>query len=121
MLFQINKSIRMFQFPFSLKLQVGFYGRVFFCEKEFFHSLTVALGDVVALEFLPPGTAAWLCTKDKYNLQMFSYVCQAETNAQYRTECLLLLLPATILPNALLCAVLSLSWINTFIILLNLS
>jgi hypothetical protein len=44
--------------------------------------ITVALGDVVALEFLPPGTAAWFCTKDKYNLPMFSYVCQAETKAQ---------------------------------------
>jgi hypothetical protein len=43
---------------------------------------TVALGDVVALEFLPPGTAAWLCTKDKYNLPMFSDVFQAETKAQ---------------------------------------
>jgi hypothetical protein len=44
--------------------------------------LTVALGDVVEFEKLPPGTAAWLCTKDKYNLPMFSYVCQAETKAQ---------------------------------------
>ena len=33
-----------------------------------------ALGDVVALEFHQPGTAAWLCTKDKYNLPMFSDV-----------------------------------------------
>jgi hypothetical protein len=48
---------------------------------------TVALGDVVALEFLPPGTDAWLCTKDKYNLPMFSDVCQAETKAQQRTKC----------------------------------
>jgi hypothetical protein len=44
--------------------------------------ITVALGDVVEFEILPPGTAAWLCTKDKYNLPMFSYVCQAETKAQ---------------------------------------
>jgi hypothetical protein len=29
-----------------------------------------------------PVTAAWLCTKDKYNLPMFSDVCQAETKAQ---------------------------------------
>jgi hypothetical protein len=29
-----------------------------------------------------PGTAAWLCTKDKYNLPMFSDVCQAETKAE---------------------------------------
>jgi hypothetical protein len=43
---------------------------------------TVALGDVVEFEKLLPGTAAWLCTKDKYNLPMFSYVCQAETKAQ---------------------------------------
>jgi hypothetical protein len=43
---------------------------------------TVALGDVVEFEILPPGTAAWFCTKDKYNLPMFSYVCQAETKAQ---------------------------------------
>jgi hypothetical protein len=43
---------------------------------------TVALGDVVEFEILPPGTAAWLCTKDKYNLPMFSDVCQAETKAQ---------------------------------------
>jgi hypothetical protein len=43
---------------------------------------TVALGDVVEFEKLPPGTAAWLCTKDKYNLPMFSNVCQAETKAQ---------------------------------------
>jgi hypothetical protein len=68
--------------------------------------VTVALGDVVALEFLPPGTAAWLCTKDKYNLPMFSYVCQAETKAQQRIQCLLLLTEATILPNAMLAAVL---------------
>jgi hypothetical protein len=44
--------------------------------------LTVALGDVVEFEILPPGTAAWLCTKDKNNLPMFSDVCQAETQAQ---------------------------------------
>jgi hypothetical protein len=43
---------------------------------------TVALGDVVEFEKLPPGTAAWLCTKDKYNLPMFSNVCQAETKAK---------------------------------------
>jgi hypothetical protein len=43
---------------------------------------TVALGDVVEFEILPPGTAAWLCTKDKYNLPMFNNVCQAETKAQ---------------------------------------
>jgi len=36
--------------------------------------LTVALGDVVEFEILPLGTAAWFCTKDKYNLQMFSDV-----------------------------------------------
>jgi hypothetical protein len=42
----------------------------------------VALGDVVALEFLSPVTAAWFCTKDKYNLSMFSEVCQAETKAE---------------------------------------
>jgi hypothetical protein len=44
--------------------------------------LAVALGDVVALEFLSPVTAAWFCTKDKYNLSMFSEVCQAETKAE---------------------------------------
>jgi hypothetical protein len=44
--------------------------------------LTVALGDVVEFEKLLPGTAAWLCIKEKYNLQMFSDVCQAETKAQ---------------------------------------
>jgi hypothetical protein len=44
--------------------------------------ITVALGDVVEFEILPPVTAAWLCTKDKYNLPMFSYVCQAETKAK---------------------------------------
>ena len=44
--------------------------------------ITVALGDVVEFEILPPGTSAWLCTKDKYNLPMFSDVCQAETKAQ---------------------------------------
>jgi hypothetical protein len=43
---------------------------------------TVALGDVVEFEILPLGTAAWLCTKDKHNLTMFSDVCQAETKAQ---------------------------------------
>jgi hypothetical protein len=43
---------------------------------------TIALGDVVELEFLLPGTAAWLYTKDKYNLPIFSDVCQAETKAQ---------------------------------------
>jgi hypothetical protein len=43
---------------------------------------TVALGDVVEFEKLLPGTAAWLCIKDKYNLPMFSDVCQAETKAQ---------------------------------------
>jgi hypothetical protein len=43
---------------------------------------TVSLGDVVEFEKNPPGTAAWLCSKDKYNLPMFSYVCQAETKAQ---------------------------------------
>jgi hypothetical protein len=43
---------------------------------------TIALGDVVEFKKLPLGTAAWLCTKDKYNLPMFSYVCQAETKAQ---------------------------------------
>jgi hypothetical protein len=43
---------------------------------------TVALGDVVEFEKLPPGTDAWFCTKDKYNLPMFSYVCQAETKAK---------------------------------------
>jgi hypothetical protein len=43
---------------------------------------TVALGDVVEFEILPPRTADWLCTKDKYNLPMFSDVCQAETKAQ---------------------------------------
>jgi hypothetical protein len=36
----------------------------------------------VEFEKLPPGTAAWFCTKDKYNLPMFSDVCQAETKAQ---------------------------------------
>jgi hypothetical protein len=44
--------------------------------------ITIALGDVVEFEILPPGTAAWLCTKDKYNLPMLSDVCQAETKAQ---------------------------------------
>jgi hypothetical protein len=43
---------------------------------------TIALGDVVEFEILPLGTAACLCTKDKYNLPMFSDVCQAETKAQ---------------------------------------
>jgi hypothetical protein len=56
----------------------------------------------VEFEILPPGTAAWFCTKDKYNLPMFSDVCQAETKAQQRTQCSLLLTEATILPNALL-------------------
>ena len=64
---------------------------------------TVALGDVVEFEKLPPGTAARFCAKDKCNLPMFSYVCQAETNAQQRTKCSLLLTEATILPNAMLC------------------
>jgi hypothetical protein len=36
--------------------------------------LTIALGDVVEFEILPPRTAALLCTKDKYNLPMFSDV-----------------------------------------------
>jgi hypothetical protein len=45
-------------------------------------AITVALGDVVEFEKLPPGTDAWFCTKDKYNLPMFSYVCQAETKAK---------------------------------------
>jgi hypothetical protein len=40
------------------------------------------LGSDAADEILPPGTAAWLHTKDKYNLPMFSDVCQAETKAQ---------------------------------------
>jgi hypothetical protein len=62
----------------------------------------VAIGDVVEFEKLPPETAAWLFTKDKYNLPMFSYVCQAETKAQQRTQCSLLLAAATILPNAIL-------------------
>jgi len=44
--------------------------------------VTVALGDVVVLEFLPPGTAAWFCTKDKFNLPMFGDVCLAEAKAQ---------------------------------------
>ena len=43
---------------------------------------TIALGDVVEFEILPLGTAAWFYTKDKYNLQMFSDVCQAETKAK---------------------------------------
>jgi hypothetical protein len=30
-------------------------------------------------EKLPPETPAWLCIKDKYNLPMFSDVCQVET------------------------------------------
>jgi hypothetical protein len=30
------------------------------------------LGYLVEFEKLPPVTAAWLCTKDKYNLPMFS-------------------------------------------------
>jgi hypothetical protein len=51
-------------------------------EPAFGFRTTKALGDVVALEFLPPRTAAWLCTKDKYNLPMFSDVFQAETKAQ---------------------------------------
>jgi hypothetical protein len=42
----------------------------------------VALGDVMKFEKLTPGTAAWLCTKDKYNLPMFSDVCEAETKAK---------------------------------------
>jgi hypothetical protein len=36
-------------------------------------------------ENFPPETAAWLCTKDKYNLPMFSDVYQAETKAQQRS------------------------------------
>jgi hypothetical protein len=40
------------------------------------------LWSAAADEKLPPGTAAWPYTKDKYNLPMFSYVCQAETKAQ---------------------------------------
>jgi hypothetical protein len=44
--------------------------------------ITVALGDVVEFEILPPGIVVWLCTKDKYNLPMFSDVCQAETKAK---------------------------------------
>jgi hypothetical protein len=44
--------------------------------------VTVALGDMVEFEILPPETVAWLCTKDKYNLPMFSDVFQAETKAQ---------------------------------------
>jgi hypothetical protein len=43
---------------------------------------TIGLADVVVLVFLPPGTDAWLCTKDDFNLPMFSDVCQAETDAQ---------------------------------------
>ena len=43
---------------------------------------TIALGDVVEFENRLPGTAAWLCIEDKYNLPMFSDVCQAETKAQ---------------------------------------
>jgi len=43
---------------------------------------TTGLCAGVALEFLPPVTAAWVCNKDKYNLPMFSYVCQAETKAK---------------------------------------
>jgi hypothetical protein len=42
----------------------------------------IGLCVVVEFEILPPETAAWLCTKDKYNLPMFSDVCQAETKAQ---------------------------------------
>jgi hypothetical protein len=53
-----------------------------FPKLEQFLRITVALGDVVEFEILPPGTAAWLCTEDKYNLPMFSDVCQAETKAQ---------------------------------------
>jgi hypothetical protein len=48
---------------------------------------------VVEVENLPPGTAAWLCTKDKYNLPMFSDVCHAETKAQQRTQCSLCFRP----------------------------
>jgi hypothetical protein len=43
----------------------------------------IALCDVVEFEKLPPETAALLCTKDKYNLLMFSYVYQAKTKAQW--------------------------------------
>jgi hypothetical protein len=57
---------------------------------------------VVEFEIIPPGTAGWFCTKDKYNLPMFSDVCQAETKVQERTQCSLLLTEATILPNAVL-------------------
>jgi hypothetical protein len=64
--------------------------------------VTIGLCDVGEFEILPPGTAAWLCTKDKYNLPMFSDVCQADTKAQWRTQCSLLLTEATILPNAML-------------------
>jgi hypothetical protein len=36
----------------------------------------MALGDAVEFEKLPHKTAAWLCTKDKYNLPMFiTYNC----------------------------------------------
>ncbi len=43
--------------------------------------LTTGLCAGVALEFLLPGTAAWLCTKDKCLEPMFSDVGQARTNA----------------------------------------
>jgi hypothetical protein len=36
----------------------------------------------VVAEKFPPGTAARQCANDKYNLPMFSDVCQAETKAQ---------------------------------------
>jgi hypothetical protein len=46
------------------------------------YSQTIKLCVVMEFEKLLPGTTAWFCTKDKYNLPMFSDVCQAETKAQ---------------------------------------
>gem|GEM_PF-6619799 len=65
----------------SYKIEVSNYDLCRFEGVSCKWQLTVALGDVVEFEILPPGTAAWLCTKDKYNLPMFSYVGQAETKS----------------------------------------
>ena len=43
---------------------------------------TTGLCAGVALEFLPPETAAWLLDKDKYLEPMFGDVGQARTNAR---------------------------------------
>jgi hypothetical protein len=71
------RKINLFIFYF-----LNFQSKVSVCRVSLKLPITIALGDVVEFEILPPGTAAWLCTKDKFNLPMFSDVCQAETKAQ---------------------------------------